>query len=749
MDISIILNCHAEALLLHRTIAGIEKMRGLAHARQISTEVIVIADNITAETDRYLNTHHTFDYTIHRVQFKDPGLSRNYGIEQARGKYIALHDGDDIFSQSWLTKAYELSENMGSRVILHPEYSLTFGSGQQFIHHRFSQNQERFHHRSFFDYNPFDALAFAAKTIFTDNPYPPNGQGAGFEDWHWNLNTIAKGYQHFVVPETVLFIRRKNGFSILASHVSQEAMYDKTLFFDPLQYITLYEQIDGGKWWDRQKSLYSKRKKTSRFSSFFLWLARLLFILLSLMYKAGKKLKKKDRYYFSFRVDNFLRSLSGATKAFLSDSEQAPEIIFDNEPTPPWLLEEINRANKVEAELISDPVVVESFLHYQLPAISKASEAYYEICKLAGGYYEHIVLAPWLKTGGSDLVTINYINSLLQQEYTDKIFIILTENTPSEWLNKLDKRAVVLSLGERYSHLSKEQLQKILCRIILQFNCRHLHQINSKLGFDTIAKYGRLISKYTHIYPHAYCYVIDDQENYTGYVFREIGSVYPYVKYILTENEYIISFLTEKYGYDRAKFRCIYQPLKQIEEKAIPAAANKIRVMWAGRFDKQKRPHLLVKIAKRLYEIDRDIEIHVYGKKLLDTYFSEAEFNGMKNVILKGPYSNWGDLKAAEYDVFLYTSIYDGMPNVVLEALSSGMVVVAPRQGGLPEIIENGVNGFLVPNTEEVEPYVNAILSIKEHPDLKVSFYEITREKLLKQHSQDTFNHALSIFKDS
>jgi glycosyltransferase involved in cell wall biosynthesis len=749
MDISIILTCHAEALLLHRTILSIERMRKLAETKNLRSEVIVVVDNPTEDTSAFFKKHNplTEAYKILFVSFGDAGLSRNLGVQHATGKYIALHDGDDIFSVNWIWDAYKLAETLDDKAILHPEYTLTFGSDQQFLHHQFSQDNERFHHRSFLEYNPYDALAFANRKVFEDNPYNKTDNGTGFEDWLWNLTTIAHGYRHYAVSETVLFIRKKRTQSRLSFHVSQQSVIDKTPFLDPFQYVSLYENIDNGKWWGKQKAIYDRSRKIGIGTIILLSFAKIMYVLLLGVYTVAKRVKRKDSYYFSYRIDNFLRYLIVEIKAFFSNIEQPSEFLFDNEPMPLWLLDRLDEANKVEAELISDPGIVKKFVHYQLPPISRASAVYYDICTRVGGYYDHIVLAPWLKTGGSDLVTVNYVNTLLRENHTSKILVILTENTSSEWLSKLHERAIVLPFGNLYKDLSKEQMQKMICRIVLQFNCKHLHLINSKLGFDAIASYGRLMRKYTDIYPHAYCYVIDDQDNYTGYAFKEINSIYPYATYILTENKYIISFLVEKYGYDPAKFKCIYQPVKHIEEKAKPiVAGKKLRIMWAGRFDKQKRPHLLVKIARRLYELDKDIEIHVFGKKLLDNYFSEKEFSGLKNVVQRGPYSDWGQLNAADFDVFLYTSIYDGMPNVVLEALSSGMVVVSPRQGGLPEVIENGVNGFLVPNTEQIEPYIDAILKLKNDPGLKETFYTVTRQKLLSHHSPQSFNAALSLF---
>jgi phosphatidyl-myo-inositol dimannoside synthase len=48
-------------------------------------------------------------------------------------------------------------------------------------------------------------------------------------------------------------------------------------------------------------------------------------------------------------------------------------------------------------------------------------------------------------------------------------------------------------------------------------------------------------------------------------------------------------------------------------------------------------------------------------------------------------------------DVILQPSVWDGMPNSILEAMACGKIVIASDAGGIPEAITNGINGFIIP----------------------------------------------------
>lgn len=73
-----------------------------------------------------------------------------------------------------------------------------------------------------------------------------------------------------------------------------------------------------------------------------------------------------------------------------------------------------------------------------------------------------------------------------------------------------------------------------------------------------------------------------------------------------------------------------------------------------------------------------------------------AELSIQDHITFAGHRTDIPDLLAC-CDIFVLPTLGDALPTVLIEALAAGKPIVASNVGGVPEIIENGVNGVLVP----------------------------------------------------
>ena len=70
----------------------------------------------------------------------------------------------------------------------------------------------------------------------------------------------------------------------------------------------------------------------------------------------------------------------------------------------------------------------------------------------------------------------------------------------------------------------------------------------------------------------------------------------------------------------------------------------------------------------------------------------------------------------AGLDLFVLPSLAEGISNTILEAMASGVPVLATRVGGNAELVTNGNTGTLVP-TNDVEAMATAIVDYASHSD--------------------------------
>jgi sugar transferase (PEP-CTERM/EpsH1 system associated) len=86
----------------------------------------------------------------------------------------------------------------------------------------------------------------------------------------------------------------------------------------------------------------------------------------------------------------------------------------------------------------------------------------------------------------------------------------------------------------------------------------------------------------------------------------------------------------------------------------------------------------------------------------------------------------------AGLDLFALPSLWEGLPNVVLEAMAAGLPVAATAVGGTPEVVVDGITGILIP-PQDPEVLAQAITRLLRDPGLRYRMGQAGRERVAQR----------------
>lgn len=176
---------------------------------------------------------------------------------------------------------------------------------------------------------------------------------------------------------------------------------------------------------------------------------------------------------------------------------------------------------------------------------------------------------------------------------------------------------------------------------------------------------------------------------------------------------------------------------KTKSRKKLNLQEDKFIVLFVGRLTKAKGAHLLISIAKKLPQVSFMI---IASGDLSESLKEQA--SKLKNIHYIGKVDY--DKLATYYqsaDILIVPSLVssprrtfeEGIPRVIMEALSCGIPIIGTDNGGIKEVIESGQVGFIVTST--TEGFVKAIEEIKN----KSVESQILRKKCL-DYARERFN---------
>lgn len=709
INLTIGITAHSESITLHKTLLSVQRASRHLTERAIAFEVILQLDNPTNDTIAYSNRiSRLIELPVHiqSSSFGDPGLARNDIIKSATGKYITFIDGDDLMSENWLRTAYQTliskeADNTPNPYVAHTELTVEFGDVDSIVIKQGEIDKATDSLLSVYS-NRWNVAIMIERSFLLANPYPPSPKGYGFEDWYINCQTIYSGFHNILIPETALFIRRKSANSVWLEQKSNYHVLRKNdlLSFKHIRSLSSSSFIENYSSATRLpirtyiKNIVSKHALVSRVA------------------------RKAHRLARQFNEKKTTRDL------------------------PVWLHQEWQAQHIVDKNLF--PNLSPDYYETITPEHYQAADIYKRIVdSLSRDAYNYILFIPWVIKGGADLFAINYANSIAAANSKKHVLVITTINTPSPWKNKLHPLIDVIEFGTLTHDMPFSVQNRLMEQIIENSNASHLHIINAEFAYDFIVSHQAYIrTTAKKVIVTSFSQSINQTGRIFGYSHTHVPLVYDLACMITTDNQAVADMWVKEYGFDINKIRIHNQPV-QIPTKMKQFDLNNMnsfRILWAARLSPEKQPDIVAEIAKLLG--DTDIHIDMYGH--IDEDFTTDFLNTLpSNVTYCGPYDGFDSLNPTEYDIYLYTSLFDGMPNSVLEAGSYGLPVIASAVGGLPELITDNQNGILVDDLKNANAYADAIKKITSNKKMLVKLGPALRTHLSEQYSEKA--HKLAI----
>jgi glycosyltransferase involved in cell wall biosynthesis len=179
----------------------------------------------------------------------------------------------------------------------------------------------------------------------------------------------------------------------------------------------------------------------------------------------------------------------------------------------------------------------------------------------------------------------------------------------------------------------------------------------------------------------------------------------------------------------------------------IPVSKKEYDFICVAVFKEAKNHKLLFDAFKKLNDTIPNLTlVCVGGGHLLEQYKEYVANLGIPNVLFAGHQNDvYSFLKKSKF--FVLTSFYEGNPISILEALNAGLPILAPNVGGIPDVIDDGVNGFLFKPCD-IDDLVNKMKLILTYTDNEYLLIgEKNRRKATYFSIQNTSEQYIKLFR--
>lgn len=169
-----------------------------------------------------------------------------------------------------------------------------------------------------------------------------------------------------------------------------------------------------------------------------------------------------------------------------------------------------------------------------------------------------------------------------------------------------------------------------------------------------------------------------------------------------------------------------------------------LRVGFAGRFDPGKGLQHLIHAFAKLKQTGNKARLRLAGAGPLENEVKQlCSEMGIGDVVeFCGALCDMASFYAG-LDAFVLPSFSEGLPMTLIEALAMGCVPVVSDVGGVREVLDDGVEGYIVPPGDENE-LARALITLAEQPELRARMARAGRKRARTQFTADRMVNSIA-----
>ncbi len=333
---------------------------------------------------------------------------------------------------------------------------------------------------------------------------------------------------------------------------------------------------------------------------------------------------------------------------------------------------------------------------------------------------------------------------LLLSKYLDKTeFDVTIATEPQGYLvdeaNKIGVPTLPITISNSFSVKTLVEMKRQFQQT--DFDILHTHGGTAGFWGRAAAMLNRLPSVRIHTY-HGLHYLSEAYEGRKSFRIADRLAL-PFTTRVICvcksdlQKAMAAGIATEKKGvviYNGIEVETFSHQTKRKElRQTLGVQENEIVVGTVGRLHRQKAQDILLQAFKKVLDQHPNVRLWIVGEGELRSGLERLAHDlGIgERVNWLGGRTDIPELLSA-MDVFVLSSLWEGQPIVLLEAMASGKPVVATNVDGIPEIVENGKSGLLV-EAGEVGPLALAMEQLILHPQLREEFAARGKDRISEE----------------